>query len=238
MKHKINYDERNNVCRSIAITHRKGREERKADVQKSLRPLRSLRLIDFHGIPMVQGNKAMVVFQTGFTGCVLSFNPVLWSRMEKPQIHSPPEELSACYARGCAGNADECRSIAITHRKGREERKAEMQKSLRPLRSLRLIDFHGIPMAQENKAMVVFQTGFTGCVLSFNPVLWSRMEKPQIFSPLAELSACYVQGCAGSIKEPQINTDEHRRGFNNIINIFQPEHSNTNYRTHLFEVPN
>lgn len=27
----------------------------------------------------------------------------------KPQIHSPPEELSACYARGRAGNADERR---------------------------------------------------------------------------------------------------------------------------------
>ena len=79
----------------------------------------------------------------------------------KPQIHSPPEELSACYARGRAGNADECRSIAITHRKGREERKAEEEKSLRSLRSLRLIDFHGILMAQGNKAMVVFQTGFT-----------------------------------------------------------------------------
>jgi len=129
------------------------------------------------------------------------------------------------------------RSIAITHRKGREERKADVQKSLRPLR---LIDFHGIPMAQGNKALVVFQTGltgYTGCVLSFNPVMWSRMEKTQIHSPPEELSACYVQWRADSIKEPQINTDEHRYGFNNIINIFQPEHFNTNYRTHFPEVP-
>ena len=118
------------------------------------------------------------------------------------------------------------RSIAITHRKGREERKVEEEKTLRPLRSLRLIDLHEIPMAQGNKAMVVFQTGLTGstgCVLLFNPVMWSRMDKPQIDSPLAELSACYLRGRAGSIKEPQINTDEHRCGFNNIINIFQPE---------------
>ena len=28
---------------------------------------------------------------------------------EEPQIHSPPEELGACYARGRAGNADERR---------------------------------------------------------------------------------------------------------------------------------
>ena len=31
----------------------------------------------------------------------------------KPQIHSPPEELSACYARGRAGNADERRYIKL-----------------------------------------------------------------------------------------------------------------------------
>jgi hypothetical protein len=129
------------------------------------------------------------------------------------------------------------RSIAITHRKVREERKADVQKSLRTLRSLRLIDFDGIPMAQGNKALVVFQTGYTGCVLSFNPVMWSRIEKTQIHSPLAELSACYVQGRADSIKEPQINTDEHRYGFNNIINIFQLEHFRTNYRIHFPEVP-
>lgn len=78
---------------------------------------------------------------------------------------------------------------------------------------------------------------YTGCVLSFNPVMWSRMEKTQIHSPPEELSACYVQWRADSIKEPQINTDEHRYGFNNIINIFQPEHFNTNYRTHFPEVP-
>ena len=59
MKLKINDDKRYNERRSIALTHRKGREERKAEEQKSLR---SLQLIDFHGIPMAQGNKAMVVF--------------------------------------------------------------------------------------------------------------------------------------------------------------------------------
>jgi hypothetical protein len=65
---------------------RRGCEKRKAKEQKSLR---SLRLIDFHGIPTAQGNKAIGVFQTGFigsTGCVLSFNPVIWSKMEKPEI--------------------------------------------------------------------------------------------------------------------------------------------------------
>ncbi|MDP2766958.1 MAG: hypothetical protein Q8O41_05855 [Candidatus Methanoperedens sp.] len=83
-------------------------------------------------------------------------------------------------------NADERRLIAIIHRRGREERKAEKQKSLRPLRSLRLIEFHGIPTAQGNKATVVFQTGFTGstgCVLSFNPVhpvILSKIKKPQM----------------------------------------------------------
>ena len=134
-----------------------------------------------------------------------------------------------------------CRSIAITHRKGREERKADVQKSLRPLRSLRLIDLHEIPMAQGNKAMVVFQTGLTGstgCVLLFNPVMWSRMDKPQIYSPPEELTACYVQGRAGGIKEPQINTDEHRYNHNNSINIFQQEHFNTNHKTHFPEVAN
>ena len=164
-------------------------------------------------------------------------------RYIKPQIRSPLAELSACYVQGWAGsikepqiNTDEHRSIAITHRKGREERKADMQKSLRPLRSLWLIDSHGISMAQGNKAIGVFKTGSTGCVLSFNHVVRSRMEKPQMHSPLAELSAGYVQGFAGSIKEPQINTDEHRYDYNNIINIFQLEHFRTNYKTHFPEV--
>jgi len=76
-----------------------------------------------------QGNKAKVVFQTGSIGCVLSFNqvhPIILSRLKEPQM-----------------DADERRSIVLSHRKVREERKAEEQKSLRPLRSLRLIEFHG-----------------------------------------------------------------------------------------------
>ncbi len=40
-------------------------------------------------------------------------------------------------------NADERRFITITHRKGREERKAQQKKSLRPLRSLRLMRING-----------------------------------------------------------------------------------------------
>jgi hypothetical protein len=173
-------------CKSIVITHRKGREERKAEVQNSLR---SLRLIDFHGIPTAQGNKAIGVFETGFTGYTgcISLNPVMWLKIEKPQI-----------------NADERRFVISTHRKGREERKAEEEKSLRPLR---LMDFYGIPTAQGNKAIGVFETGFTGstgCVLSFDPVMWSRMEKPQI------------------------NADERRYKFNNSINIFQPAPTNSN----------
>jgi len=81
-----------------------------------------------------QDRKALVIFQTGLTGLtgyVLSFNPVhpvILSRIKKPQM-----------------NADERRFVAITHRKGR---KAQQQKSLRPLRSLRLIGINGIA-AQE-----------------------------------------------------------------------------------------
>ena len=44
-----------------------------------------------------QGSKAIVIFQTGLTGCNLSSDPVrpvILSRIKKPQIHSPPEELS------------------------------------------------------------------------------------------------------------------------------------------------
>jgi hypothetical protein len=62
---------------------------------------------------------------------------------------------------------DERRLITITHRKGHEERKAEEQESLRPLR---FTEFHGIPTEQRSKATVVFQTGSTGYVLSFNQV--------------------------------------------------------------------
>ncbi len=90
-------------------------------------------------------------------------------------------------------NADERRPIAIIHRKEREERKAEEQKSLRPLRSLRLIEFHGIPTAQGTKEKIVFQTGLTGstgCVLLFNPVhpvILSRMKKPQMDADMSFL---------------------------------------------------
>jgi hypothetical protein len=67
-------------------------------------------------------------------------------------------------------NADERRLIAIIHRKGREERKAEGQKSLR---LLQLIEYHGFPTARGNNENVIFQTGLTGstgCVISFNQV--------------------------------------------------------------------
>jgi hypothetical protein len=56
-------------------------------------------------------------------------------------------------------NADKRRFIALFHR---EERKAEEQKSLRPLRSLWLMKFHGIPTAQGNKEKIIFQTTFPG----------------------------------------------------------------------------
>lgn len=42
------------------------------------------------------------------------------------------------------------------HCKVCEERKAEETKSLR------LINFHGIPTVQENKEKIIFQTGSTG----------------------------------------------------------------------------
>ena len=84
----------------------------------------------------------------------------------KPQIHSPPPELSACYAKGRAGNADERRYVhaarfgKTTHRKGRKERKAIQQESLRPLRSLRLNVFF-IP-AHERAPQPVFHLRSSG----------------------------------------------------------------------------
>ena len=63
-----------------------------------------------------QGSEVIFIFQTGLTGCNLSFDPVrpvILSRKKQPQIHSPPEELGACYARGRAGNADERRFITL-----------------------------------------------------------------------------------------------------------------------------
>ncbi len=63
-----------------------------------------------------QGSKVIVIFQRGLTGCVLPFDPgrpVILSRIREPQIHSLPEELSACYAQGRAGNADERRFINL-----------------------------------------------------------------------------------------------------------------------------
>lgn len=52
--------------------------------------------------------------------------------------------------------------------------------------------------------------------------------KPQMHSPPGELSACYARGRAG-------NADERRYELNNTINIFQPEHSTHNHRTHFPE---
>jgi len=72
----------------------------------------------------------------------LSVSSVFFHKSGKPQIHSPPLELSACYAKGCAGNADERRYVHVagfgrtTHHKGRKECKSIQQESLRPLRSL------------------------------------------------------------------------------------------------------
>jgi hypothetical protein len=37
-------------------------------------------------------------------------------------------------------------------------------------------DYFGFLITIANKAIGVFQTGSTGCVLSFNHVIWSRME--------------------------------------------------------------
>jgi len=68
------------------------------------------------GCQNVQGSKAYYIIQTGLTGSTrydLSFNPVILSRISKPQM-----------------NADERRLIVSGHRKGREERKAQQQKSL------------------------------------------------------------------------------------------------------------
>ncbi|MDP2767314.1 MAG: hypothetical protein Q8O41_07685 [Candidatus Methanoperedens sp.] len=116
--------------------------------------------------------------------------PAHWHTWTRPQgaqpltYGSPPYvDVTARYApqgirvvwesRTVRFRHDERRFVAIIHRKGREERKAEEQKSLC---SLRLIEFHGIKTAQGNKATVVFQTGLTGftgstgCVISFNKV--------------------------------------------------------------------
>jgi len=91
-------------------------------------------------------NLDRVVFQTGYTGCVLSFipvHPVILSRIKKPQMIAPrvtPLEGVYTYAlrgiRGCGVEKpqgfgiDERRLIAFYHRKGREERKAERLKCL------------------------------------------------------------------------------------------------------------
>ena len=68
----------------------------------------------------------------------------------KPQMKAPRvTPLEGVSTHGCAMRVrgvenpqgfgiDERRFVAIIHRKGREERKAQQQKSLRPLRSLRL----------------------------------------------------------------------------------------------------
>lgn len=77
---------------------------------------------------------------------------------------APGNKTTVVFQTGLTG------STGSIHRKGREERKAEEQKSLR------LIEFHVIPTAQGNKEMVVFQTGSTGCVISFNQVLPVIME--------------------------------------------------------------
>ncbi len=95
-----------------------------------------------------------VVFQTGLTGCVLLLNPVhpvILSRMKKPQMKAPrvtPLEGVSTYREAIrvvwesrtvrfrsenpqGFGIDERRLIAPSHRKGREERKVQQQKSLR-----------------------------------------------------------------------------------------------------------
>ena len=42
-------------------------------------------------------------------GCVTLRDDTIRPIRKEPQIHSPPAELSACYARGRAGNTDEHR---------------------------------------------------------------------------------------------------------------------------------
>ena len=54
------------------------------------------------------------------------------------------------------------------------------------------------------------------CVRLGENIIRPIRKEPQIHSPLAELSACYARGHAG-------NADERRYGYNNIINIFQPQ---------------
>jgi|GEM_PF-2986016 len=103
--------------------------------------------VEWMGEPHVQDRKALVILQTGLTGstgCALYFNPVhpvILSRIKKPQMNA--DERRYLPVRGFIEELNK-----ITHRKGRKERKAEQQKSLRPLRSLRLIDFNRI-MLQE-----------------------------------------------------------------------------------------
>ena len=80
-----------------------------------------------------QGNKAMEVFQTGLTGCFLSYD----------RVHSVMPGFGIDDHRSTPVTQSAAQSNGSIHRKVREERKAEEQKSLRPLRSLRLIEFHG-----------------------------------------------------------------------------------------------
>ena len=94
------------------------------------------------------GNKATVIYQTGLTGStgfVSSFDPVhpvILSKIKKPQMMAPRvTPLEGVYTYACghtwvrsresAGfRHDERRFIALFHRQGRKERKAQLHKSL------------------------------------------------------------------------------------------------------------
>jgi hypothetical protein len=161
------------AAQSNRSTHRKGREKHKAQKHKSLciekiiRPgTRMTRIKRIYTDPCVSVSSAQSVFYR---------TPPIIDHDKKPQMKAPrvtPLEGVYTYAlrgiRGCrvenphGFGIDERRFVAINHRKVREERKAEEQKSSRLLRSLRLIEFHGIPTAQGNKEKIIFQTGATG----------------------------------------------------------------------------
>ncbi|MBU4221575.1 MAG: hypothetical protein KKA10_08140 [Euryarchaeota archaeon] len=119
------------------------REERKAQPQKSLNSEEIIRTgTRITRIGRIYTDPCVSVSSASSAQSVFYRTPPIIDDDKKPQI-----------------NADKRRFVTLTHCKECEERKAEEQKSLR---SLRLINFHGLPTAQGNKATVVFQTGFTG----------------------------------------------------------------------------
>ena len=123
---------------------------------------------------------------------------------KEPQIHSPPAELSACYARWRAGNADEHRYLRdfslFSGRSGKPpSTQRDAEKNNNPLRS------------SASSAVNHNHSSFHGGVHMTVTItaLWDQL---------------YFHSDTDIHGFTQIN------GFNNIINIFQPEPATRTYQ--------